>query len=828
MIGVRYNHNPLSDKRRYFLEQNYARRFNLDEASLENVDKIEIAARKAKLNQLLDWLAEADPTISGKYAMWIGKLHKRNLIQFPEDIGKINDRLQKFELIKHTLPADKKDISVYKTYGELAKTLDQHSGIGIREAERIATSEGQEVILEEGGFRVIKTTTQEATTKLARHTEWCVKDPSWGAGYLEWGPLYFIDKLNPDGTSSRFALAYAAICEPRRQQYKKFKEFIEDAQDKEICVGCLKPLNRCFGDHFSDEITSYADFNDDNVFDNYDPVPEHLRPFFSHTSCYETYSVLDVYDDPLSDSDLRSIMPIVIELLLPDLATVSRENLDYFYRAILLHRKSPELEKRLLELGDPNKILDYYEQLVIDKRGRWRRIEPIVFRNAISAARYYEIIQDNLSVEDLREITTLGKSLPAVDKPIPKLPFANSSSRHLLTNYRRKKSKTEEKIKGMRRRLRREKKAVVDKMARATAKNEKNYQNLLDAVDKAISQADKGVPIEVIISNLQLVASKYYNYHVLGRALEDDVDHPFNQFLIDFIGHYAKGFVTKNTSKQDKRRIRRQRQGAPYAFAEMPGRVFSAETFVSMPWKFRTRKRSKRKRQQDRHQEALASYANRVVASGGRSRRGNPLEGWGQGSVKALQRSAKQYKKIALGAVQKLQYKIWEFLRLRGLQWSKGFTFMSQADYVKHKMRYDYDRGKVERLGDLRSRGGFSAPGFILCSCTLYDDLYSILTKNIDSHFFEKMREKYFRKDPLTDEKLFAISDKLNKSFLSMLSKLGWGIDMLDPHTRIPSLKINSKKYPHKHYKVFALYPLKAGRRDRLDALIPYFPYKPD
>lgn len=180
--------NPLSDKRRALLQKRFARYSNID--------------------QLLDWVAEADPTHSGEYASWILQMQLDRQIIMPEDIEKVQNKLRLFAKVKPRMPVELRDINTYQSYGQLATTVDQYASI-----ERLQVSaeevSGIEILGEhrqEGNrLTIIKVTTPRPATILAEGTEWCVKSPRFAKQYLESGPLYFID-LN----DRRFLLAHVS------------------------------------------------------------------------------------------------------------------------------------------------------------------------------------------------------------------------------------------------------------------------------------------------------------------------------------------------------------------------------------------------------------------------------------------------------------------------------------------------------------------------------------------------------------------------------------------------------------------------------------------
>jgi hypothetical protein len=861
--------NPLSDKRRFHLETSYAQRYKLDDDSIKDVSESEIKARKEKLNQLLDWLALADPTESGKYAMWIAKLYKRDLVQFPEDIEKINSRLQKFDKVKHTLPVDRRDINSFKTYGELAKTLDEHQGVGVREAARLATVEGQEVIFEgpigETTFRIIKVTTQEAATKLARHTDWCVKDPSWGTGYLEWGPLYFIDRsqtqrhihakhakskglrqLRDDTLTvvwKRHALAWKGSCEKRKEQYARFVEFIEDCNQKKLCYFCLKSASKCSTEHSMDEYEfqgayqeSWDDsfnysWNEEDLFSHRNgpkdlgEIPDHLKAFISKTPCKNFYSVLDVYDDPFNGDEAAELRPLLIGIFEPDIATASRDSLKEFYEEVLGNKEHRGTEKKLISAGNANKILDYFESMDnlkdsgkdSGRGGRWLEIEPLVLSDVSTAARYYNLIKATNAIdeEELNELAALREKIPQAPKPSVGSPPRTLRERGSSSqDYSKKKAKANKRIKDIRKKLREDKKKIEIKLRKAQGRNDLAYQKLLSIMEKAVSDADRGVALEKILPRIHKAADVYYGY--LDNYYEDP-QHPVSRFIIDLIAHYNNGIIKGRSRRRRKRRFRRHgrqmrgRQGRAREDVDFVGEQYIADPGILLPPSHRSSWKVRKKRKITKKQAAL-------VRSVSRNRR-NPLPygGWGSAKPGNLRKLSREHKRTAIKSIRGVQGIIWKWMQDYGLSWHRGFTFMDQNSYVKEMLETYNSQPFNEAIADY----GLGAPGFILCSGTHYDDLFAILDGNQESYFFKKMKATYFADDPAAPEKLRKIGEKLRKELTTILKKKGWRIAERTPS--MLSITRNKGKYPHEDYYVFPVVPKGSTNSQRFGSLIPYY-----
>jgi len=147
------------------------------------------------------WAAETfDPSKNASYITWILRMLKKGVLAGEEDGQKVKDRLAQLEELKKKpqFPKDKRDINSYKTYGDLAETLDEFVGVKTKgELKRIAKEEGIQFIdsstgNEGSGISLYIVTTEEAGAKYFRETEWCVKDPQY---FNEYGaPYYFFTK----------------------------------------------------------------------------------------------------------------------------------------------------------------------------------------------------------------------------------------------------------------------------------------------------------------------------------------------------------------------------------------------------------------------------------------------------------------------------------------------------------------------------------------------------------------------------------------------------------------------------------------------------------
>lgn len=156
----------------------------------------------------------ADPT-GGKYLTWILRQVRAGQLRFPEDQTKVADRLGQFaQLSRKPQFQGHKDLNQYKTFGELARTVEANAGVQTKgEVTRQKVADGAKLIKEwdgaynviedgspevaEGHFAVYAITTFEALDAMgAQQTEWCVKDQSYFDQYAEQGLPYYLATLN--------------------------------------------------------------------------------------------------------------------------------------------------------------------------------------------------------------------------------------------------------------------------------------------------------------------------------------------------------------------------------------------------------------------------------------------------------------------------------------------------------------------------------------------------------------------------------------------------------------------------------------------------------
>jgi len=148
-------------------------------------DKREYLKQQGYSDKIISWAIK----LSNKHARWLCYLAKNNLIRIPEDNDKLKNKLKQFEVYKRFMPIEKRDINSYKDYAELAQILEPYLGMmGRREEVKFKEQEGAKILMDEPPWNIVKLTKPEATSKLLRHTEYCIKDPKF---FNEYEPAIF-------------------------------------------------------------------------------------------------------------------------------------------------------------------------------------------------------------------------------------------------------------------------------------------------------------------------------------------------------------------------------------------------------------------------------------------------------------------------------------------------------------------------------------------------------------------------------------------------------------------------------------------------------------
>lgn len=123
-------------------------------------------------------IGQCDPA-NGKYLTWLLRQVRAGYFKFPDDKEKMATLLSQFDkLSRKPKFQGEKDINRYASYEKLLDVVYANRDVVTKgEAKRSAATEGCKLISSDGDDVLYLVTTEEATAKLFRHTEWCVKDP---------------------------------------------------------------------------------------------------------------------------------------------------------------------------------------------------------------------------------------------------------------------------------------------------------------------------------------------------------------------------------------------------------------------------------------------------------------------------------------------------------------------------------------------------------------------------------------------------------------------------------------------------------------------------
>lgn len=239
LIISKYIFAGLNEKRPYLIKQLKGNDFFRNKSDEE-------------LQQIITDCNKADPTGDrAVYTQWIIKQYINDNFKGDEDIEKFRDTLSKLIKLTKSKRMPQSDINQYSTYGDLVSSIDDvlknlggYTSKG--EEDRIKTEEGIKHIDSEGDFDLYIVDTPEAAAKYFRHTQWCVKDPSFFYNYAKRGgkDFYFITK-----NKEPFMLVHP---EDQRDVYDN-----DPSKDriKEILPLILR--NEFLTRHLSEELLSY-------------------------------------------------------------------------------------------------------------------------------------------------------------------------------------------------------------------------------------------------------------------------------------------------------------------------------------------------------------------------------------------------------------------------------------------------------------------------------------------------------------------------------------------------------------------------------------------
>jgi len=593
--------NPLSEKRRALLKERLFKHVGLDLESIEGITPPELKKRQKDLEVILDMIHQADPSIGGENAGWIIKLFLHNKIRLPEDTEKLNTRLAEFAKLKHKFPVELRDLNRYPDYPSLAETIDQYSGVlGKREEERVKTAEGQEIIFEgethpQGPlYRVIKVTTTEASAKLARHTDWCIKDPRAARDYLAGGPLYFIDK-----DSKRYLLAWSncVVDVSLFPLWERFQVLMQEHQAKQTCIVCdanTAPSGDFLCPEHFDWKGSLEDANCDRqsfkeMAGILSEIPKSLQDQVGNLLQFRSSAgrnrdsfrdielqIMDVYDRPvkISDDELDLIQKVFPEcatspefflrlcghtknfkFILKEgasfLGKATPEQILEIYKAYLYHQ-SPDSndETHLAHLP-----VSYLRSLVQKQKiSRWKEAEPYIFQSPSAAYDYYTLLETSLRPSEVAEFRELIQKHPVTMPTIKKVstdsdfhqvgfPDPENYQRRINAEYQRRagaleawKSKQMEKFA-----------TKVDKAGHSFRKQLKNTSEVSQQQQKIIEEWGQTYIPQLEAGEIQLVDIVRPLFRELRRikhgSWRSRTREIAQQILLPYVNYYGKGYL---------------------------------------------------------------------------------------------------------------------------------------------------------------------------------------------------------------------------------------------------------------------------------------------
>jgi hypothetical protein len=299
---------------------------------------------------------EADPSGKGDFLTWICRMVRDGHLRFPEDVSKVKERLAQFTQLKRT-PAftGAKDINAYKSYGELAQTIDANMGVKSKgQQTRDAQMNGVEDLGTFGYFNVLRVTTPEAGAKLFRGTDWCVKDPEF---FNQYGPPFYMFSLR---SGDKFALLNLT-------NEFQFKDVFDDDIESD------EPINKAFAEMIQAGVLP---------INNPDVVESMVCGGFITQRIPRLEPV--VMERPVSivyyaEHAIKGRWPEAEPALLQGYEGVVR------YAALMIKGRWPELEQKIIASQDAAEAITYASWLL---KGRWPEAEPFIAKDPKDAFIY--------------------------------------------------------------------------------------------------------------------------------------------------------------------------------------------------------------------------------------------------------------------------------------------------------------------------------------------------------------------------------------------------------------------------------------------------------
>lgn len=144
-------------------------------------------------DELIRLAAQADPTPNHMYLDWIVRQNANHNISLPRDIESIRSILIKYNRLKNRGLVNK-DIHKYKSYDDLADAVSSHN-IGLVDDEgKIKAVQGAIQVVEEDPYTIYRLDDYDAARELCNNTQWCVKSRGNFDEYISHGPIYLVYK----------------------------------------------------------------------------------------------------------------------------------------------------------------------------------------------------------------------------------------------------------------------------------------------------------------------------------------------------------------------------------------------------------------------------------------------------------------------------------------------------------------------------------------------------------------------------------------------------------------------------------------------------------
>ena len=344
LITSKYIFAGLNEKRPYLIKQLKGNDFFRNKSDEE-------------LQQIITDCNKADPTGDrAVYTQWIIKQYINDNFKGEEDIDKFRDILSKLIKLTKSKRMSQSDINQYQTYGDLVssindvlKNLGGYTSKG--EEGRIKTEEGIKHIDSEGNFDLYIVNTPEAAAKYFRHTQWCVKDPSYFDNYAKRGgkDFYFITK-----NKEPFMLVHP---EDQRDVYDNDPS---KDQIKEILPLILK--NDFLTRHLSEELLSYQ-LIDKNSKQYNDILSKVIEDRDSAFNLLRNKTITKEDGDIFYKALNKAIEDTWNAYMLLDYKTITKEDGDIFYKALNKAFEYSEYSEYLLR----DKIITKEDEDIIDK-----------------------------------------------------------------------------------------------------------------------------------------------------------------------------------------------------------------------------------------------------------------------------------------------------------------------------------------------------------------------------------------------------------------------------------------------------------------------------